>query len=474
MSTPVSDLPIAEQLQVAEHKMQARPVQVFGERVPIYDANYFKSMLRLYGDTARALKVAPNYTASADECGFPHGFELHCSPRAPVWAMPFEGRALAAGVAAFPVSVGAQGERSDQLDVARLIANRDQIHRAMLATLDNDTVLGGEGDPCAFAGIYWQYTEQRRPTFWAVARAHSPAESSALMNCVRDAEPESLAQVSDYVRERIERHSRFQAALSTRARAERGEIDADALSRDEELRELAAGVGDDVASKRELTVPYVTWDQFFFRTSEVTRKVEAQRVHRARAVALVLRAAGITSDTRINSLDEQTSAIVQSTAALDATINWADQVDSNDANSSIVFMSNLTSSLSQRNNSGVVLQNAPHRDLHIVRAPFVSVHEAVGLPVSTGPRYISPERIEEIHTEDEQGEAVDSVPPLECVYAPRSENDATHPVFSSLNWRDAAPNLWRSAGKTFVAPKSRNATTSLRAIAVRLADPLKN
>lgn len=474
MSTPVSDLPIAEQLQVAQHKMQARPLQHFDERVPIYDANYFKSMLRLYGDTARAVKVAPNFTSSFDEFDVPHGFEFHCSPRAPVWALPFEGRALAAGVAAFPVSVGAQGQRAAQLDVARMIANRDNMHRQMLATLDSDSVLGGGADPAAFAGIYWQYTEKRRPTFYAVARAHSPQLSEALMAQIRSAEPESLAQVTDYVRERIERHNRFQAALSTRQRAERGEIKADALSREEELRELAAGVDSGTAAQRELVVPYTTWDEFFFRNSDVTRFVEAQRLHRARTLALVLRAAGITSDERVNSLDEQIDVITQSTSTLDAMINWVDQVDSQDSNSSIVFMSNLASSLSKRNEAGVVLQSAPQSDIHIVSGPFHSTHEAIGLPVSTGPRFISAAAVLDCHEkEHEVADAIDVVPPLECAYVPISAEDPSHPVFSPSNWRDEDAQKWRAAEKTFVAPRSRTAATALRAIAVRLADPQK-
>lgn len=354
---------------------------------------YALTTTRQYGDFARCWLWSQNACSSV--CGDqPSGFQFNMSPQAPVLYDPFSRRAMFNGIMALPL-----------LDVPALAMRhfmdpQNRVSERMLAELRNDDDLGGPGDDMNFAGIYsttMRDTASESTVFWLVTQSHSLAVADATMKLIEDAEPESPAHITRRAEELVD--------LTNAIRLD-----------DYEQKYCSGGSSSsssgDTGSRRRSTgvqpkAPFTTVGDLFFRDPSMAQMRDAQRLHRARVLAKLARAASIVSPRLHNgatSLDETARRILDSRELVDSTINTVDRVDKSDASSDVIYSSNMISVYDIGAN-GVLVRDAPRIGLDWLRGPWdkkrVTAEQAasdrpfISLPVSTGMKQSNALRIEE-------------------------------------------------------------------------------
>lgn len=410
-----------------------------------------------YAEMIRGVHVAPNWAASGRDTGRPRGFEITLSPRAPLLPHLFADMALASGMISFPI------RRSDA-DSARVIESRRQSLGAMLQTIDNVDSLGGEERPESFTGIFYDFASPAQ-SLYAVTRAHSPAINAQLHARIRAAEPVTLACVDEYVALLLKERSRLAASSDEKRRA------------DAELGEVATAATDELlAAYKNKAAPFVTCEEFFFRTRENSDIVLEQQRHRAGVLVDTLRCAGIGSvsnesrgkgDSR-HTRDEQIEVVLENTNTIDSMLDWADQFERADSLSGISVLNNLAS-VHTVGKHGFVMHGSPFDDLvHYSGEPTMGTDGLLGLPVSSGPVKLF--NLAETAAATKLG---DRVAPANTCYFPINEKTPEHNFAGRQNWRPLLSESWSTAVAS-VPHFGRATATRWRPLLLRTTDPKLN
>ena len=344
---PICDESIGKQMVEAESKIDTSlTFDAVGDEAQMYAM----TTTRLYGDFARAWIWSPNHTDST--CGEqPSGFQFNMSPKSPVFNDPFSQRAMFNGVMAVPI-----------LDVPtltlRFLADRkNRVVERMMAELDSEADLGGSGDDTNFAGIYSTVTrdsQSETTTLWAVTQSHSLAVADQTARLIRDAEPDTTDAVCARTRDLT--------TVTNQIMLERYE------------RDYCGGTDEKESQRRDKVSeksPFTTVEELFFKDRHMSQKRAAQREHRARVLAKLLKAASVVSR-RLgsgDSLDESARKILEFSDKVEVTFNDVDRVDKADPYSDVVYTSNLISVYDIGTN-GAIVRDAPLLGLDVLRGPW--------------------------------------------------------------------------------------------------------
>ena len=374
----VCDESMARQLVEAESKIDASQVL---DPVGDESAMYAVTTMRQYGDFARAWLWTPDHTDSV--CGEqPRGFQFNMSPQSPVYADPFSRRAMFNGLMAVPVL------DAPALSLRHFADPRNRVAENMLAQLANDADLGGPGDDTNFAGIFSSTTRDARSehtTFWLATQSHSLELADRTAAKIVESEPDNADLVCERSRELID---------ATNA----------VLFEDYEREFCGVTGSSSIASPARHSGAFTTVDALFFRSNEMVTWRTAQREHRARVLAKLMRAASIDSP-RLGSgesaLDETVRRILKHPNLVEVTFNDVDRVDKSDVYSDVVYTT--MASVYNVTSNGLLMRDSPPLGLDILRGPwrveevaetqrnakrpFISVPTNTGMRASNALRY---------------------------------------------------------------------------------------
>ena len=371
--------------QLVEAETKIDTTRIGSTELGMEASMYALTTTRQYGDFSRAWIWSQN--ACSTVCGDqPSGFQFNMSPQSPVLYDPFSRRAMFNGIMAVPIT------DVPALEMRHFFDPKNRVAERMMSELRNEEDLGGPGDDMNFAGIYsstMRTMSTESTVFWLVTQSHSLAIADATMKLIENAEPESPALVTRRAEQLVELSNAIRLDEYERAYCNKGGSE----------RRNSFGV--------QPKAPFITVCDLFFNDANMAQMRENQRMHRAKVLAKLARAASVVSP-RLNSgsssIDEVARRVLDCSDLIDSTINTVDRVDKHDTTSDVVYSSNMVS-IYDIGSNGVLVRDTPRIGLDWLRGPWdkdsvcrdqrSAERPFISLPVSTGMKQSNALRIEE-------------------------------------------------------------------------------